>query len=138
MGAQDSPPDPRVGLAQTRTTYATFRTQLALDRTTLAWIRTNLTMASFGLGMVAFFRALREQRDNPETQALHQGAIQFGIALVLLGLVSSVLAGISHWRTLRRLKRGEVPVLTLWPLSLLVSFLVALLGLAGLWLITHR
>jgi putative membrane protein len=54
------PVDPREGLAHHRTSLATFRTQLALDRTTLAWVRTALTMASFGFGMVAFFRSLRE------------------------------------------------------------------------------
>jgi uncharacterized membrane protein YidH (DUF202 family) len=54
------PVDPGAGLAHHRARLATFRTQLALDRTTLAWIRTALTMASFGFGMVAFFRSLRE------------------------------------------------------------------------------
>jgi uncharacterized membrane protein YidH (DUF202 family) len=54
------PVDPGAGLAHRRTSLATYRTQLALDRTTLAWVRTTLTMASFGFGMVAFFRSLRE------------------------------------------------------------------------------
>src|SRR4029077_4241629 len=44
-------------LARNRTSLASYRTQLALDRTTLAWIRTTLTMASFGFGMVSFFRS---------------------------------------------------------------------------------
>jgi putative membrane protein len=56
-----SPGDPRVDLARNRTRLAAYRTGLALDRTTLAWIRTTLTMASFGFGMVAFFRTLRER-----------------------------------------------------------------------------
>ena len=55
---QQQVPEPEGGslnLARNRTSQASYRTQLALDRTTLAWIRTTLTMASFGIGLVAFF-----------------------------------------------------------------------------------
>ena len=90
------PSDPRVGLATQRTSMASFRTELALDRTTLAWIRTTLTMASFGFGMVAFFRSLSQSTPNEETQRMHQGAIAFGVALIVLGLVSTVFAGLAH------------------------------------------
>src|SRR5271157_378117 len=95
--------DPRVDLARNRTSMAGLRTQLALDRTTLAWIRTTLTMASFGFGLVAFFRHLRQQSPSAETARLQEGAIQFGGSLIILGIVATVLAGGSHWLTLRRL-----------------------------------
>src|SRR5271165_7484096 len=88
--------DPRVSLAGHRTSLASFRTQLALDRTTLAWIRTTLTMASFGFGMVAFFRSLRHAKPSEETMQLQYGAIQFGASLIILGIVATVLAGASH------------------------------------------
>ena len=117
---------------------ASFRTQLALDRTTLAWVRTTLTMASFGFGMVAFFRSRQEQSPSPESIRLHQGAIRMGTALILLGIVAMVLAGLSHWFTLRRLRRGESPVLSQWPLSITVAMLSAVLGLAGLWALFVR
>jgi putative membrane protein len=125
--------DPPTGLAQHRTTLAGFRTQLALDRTTLAWIRTTLTMASFGFGMVAFFRSLREQSQTAESIRRHEGAIRFGTALIVLGIVATVLAGGSHWLTLRRLRRGEAPVLRQWPLSITVAMLLAVIGLVALW-----
>lgn len=125
--------DPRVELANHRTGMASFRTSLALDRTTLAWIRTTLTMASFGFGLVAFFRAVRESSPSAETQRLHEGAIAFGLALIVLGLIATVAAGLSHWFTLRRLLRGQPPVLTSWPLSITVAFLFAVIGLVGLW-----
>jgi hypothetical protein len=44
-----------------------------------------------------------------------------------------VLAGASHWVTLRRLHRGQTPILTRWPLSLTVALLCAIIALAGLW-----
>src|SRR5512146_1933648 len=96
--------DPRIGSAQDRTGMARFRTQLALDRTTLAWIRTALTMATFGFGTVGFFRSLREKTPTPESIHMHQGAIRFGVARIVIGLVALVLAGVSHWLTLRRLR----------------------------------
>ena len=92
--AETSGSDPRVGLAQRRTELANFRTAQALDRTMLAWVRTALTMGSFGFGMIAFFRALREK--NPTTEAVeqHQMAIRFGETLVLMGVVATILAAI--------------------------------------------
>jgi putative membrane protein len=125
--------DPRIDLARNRTRFAEFRTQLALDRTTLAWIRTTLSMASFGVGMVAFFRSIEQKSPSVETLRLHHGAIQFGLSLIILGIVATLLAGASHWFALRRLRLGKPTLLTRWPLSLTVAVLTAVLGFAGLW-----
>ena len=130
--------DPRVGLAQERTGLAGYRTKLALDRTTLAWIPTALTMASFGFGLVAFFRTLREKSPTEETLRLDEGAIAFGVALIVLGLIATVLAGTSHWLTLRKLRRGLPLDLSPWPLSITAALLFAVLGLAGLWALFVR
>ena len=127
------PTDPRVVLAQDRTDMAKFRTQIALDRTTLAWIRTTLSMVTFGFGTIGFFRSLRQANPTPEAIHMHEGAIRFGEALVVLGLIATVLAGISAWFTLRRLRRDEAPVLTQWPLSITVAMLLTVLGLVSLW-----
>jgi uncharacterized membrane protein YidH (DUF202 family) len=121
-----------------RTALAKFRTQLALDRTTLAWIRTTLTMATFGFGTVAFFRSLREKSPTPDVVHLHQSAIRFGVSLVVLGTVSTVLAGASHWLTLRRLRRDEPLTLTQWPVSIAVAVLLSVLGLVALWAVVDR
>src|SRR5262245_36390887 len=133
-----NPPDPRVELAQGRTNLATFRTQLALDRTMLAWIRTTLTLATFGFGMIGFFRSLQEKSPTPENFRLHEGAVRMGMALVVLGIVAMLLAAGSHWLTLRRLRLGELPVLTQWPLSITVAALLAIIGLYGLWTLFAR
>jgi putative membrane protein len=130
--------DPRTGLAHQRTDMASLRTALALDRTALAWVRTTLTMASFGFGMVAFFRSLRQASPNPETVRLHQGAIFFGVALIVLALLATMLAALSQWSSLRRLRRGETPRVSPWPLSITVAMLVAVLFLVGLWSLFAR
>src|SRR5512142_650111 len=120
--------DPRTGLAKDRTSMARFRTQLALDRTTLAWIRTALTMATFGFGTVGFFRTLREKSPTPESIHMHQSAIRLGIALIVTGLVALILAGVSHWLTLRRLRRNQTPTVSQWPLSIAVAIFLAVIG----------
>jgi putative membrane protein len=112
---------------------ASYRTQLALDRTTLAWVRTTLAMASFGFGMVAFFRTIQERSPSAESLRLHQGAIRMDTALILLGIGGAALAGWSHWLMLRKLSRGESPGLSRWPLSVTLAMLTVVIGLAGLW-----
>ncbi len=128
-----NPADPRVSLAHDRTTWANFRTRLALDRTTLAWVRTTLSIAGFGFGLVGFFRTLEERSPSAESVRLHQGAIRFGTSLIILGIVATMLVAVSHWVMLRCLRRGEIPGLTHWPLSIMLAMLLSLLGLAGLW-----
>ena len=127
------PPDRRVDLATDRTDMANFRTQLALDRTTLAWIRTSLTLATFGFGMVGFFRSLEDSLPGEKSHRHHENAIDFGVALIALGIVAMTLSGFSHWRMLRNLRQGKPPALTQWPLSISVAVLVAILGMMGLW-----
>ncbi len=117
---------------------AVLRTTLALDRTTLAWIRTSLTMATFGFGMVGFFRSLRAQTPTLEAIRMHQGAIQFGTGLVALGILVMALAGLSHGFTLRRLRRGQPLESTRWPLAIVLALLLAILFLAGLWALLER
>jgi putative membrane protein len=135
--AQD-PGAPGVSLARPQTGLSEVRTQLALDRTTLAWIRTSLTMGTFGFGMVGFFRSLRAQAPTAEAVRLHQGAIQFGTGLVVLGICFMALAGLSHWFTLRKLRTGESLELVKWPLALVLALLLAMLFLAGLWALQAR
>jgi putative membrane protein len=117
---------------------AGFNTKLALDRTTLAWVRTTLTMASFGFGLVTFFRSMQQASPSAETARLHQGAIHFGVALIVLGILAMAAASLSHWFTLRRLQRGETPVLSQWPLSITVAMLFSVIGLFGLWELLSR
>jgi putative membrane protein len=107
--------DARTALARERVNFAKFRTSLALDRTTLAWIRTALTFATFGFGMVGFFRAVEMATHSEQAMRLHQAAIHMGVSLIVIGLVATILAAFSHWMTLRRLRRGEQLSITQWP-----------------------
>lgn len=119
-------PDERFALAR-------LRTQLALDRTLLAWIRTALSMFGFGFGMIAFFRALRLAHPDEQSARLHHIAIGYGIALLILGLVAMLLAGLSYRGDMQRLRRGEALVLRQRWLSLSVALVLTLLALSGLF-----
>ena len=120
------------GVGDERFALARVRTHLALDRTLLAWIRTALSMVGFGFGMAAFFRSLRLAHPGEETESLHLTAIVLGTALLVLGLVTMVLAGLSHRADVGRLRRGEVPAMRVWWLSLAVVLTLALLTVSGL------
>jgi len=130
--------DPRTTLAGERTNFAMFRTALALDRTTLAWIRTALTFATFGFGMIGFFRAVAQSTHSEEAERLHQGAIHMGVALVVVGMVATIVTAISHWMALRRLRRGEALPVAQWPLALTIAVFTAILGLYALWSLFAR
>ena len=125
--------DSRTVLADERTNFARFRTSLALDRTTLAWIRTALTFATFGFGMVAFFRAVAQAKHSEQAVRWHQGAIHMGVVLIVIGIVATILAASSHWMSLRRLRRGEQLSVTQWPLTITIALFTGLLGLYALW-----
>jgi putative membrane protein len=130
--AEDPEGDPRTALAGERTSFAKFRS-LALDRTTLAWIRTTLTFATFGLGMIGYFRAVRQATQDERAVRLHQAAIKMGVALVVVGITATILAAFSHWMALRRLRRGEQLVVSQWPLTITIAVLISILGLYALW-----
>jgi putative membrane protein len=120
-------------LAHDRTEMASFRTSLALERTTLAWVRTTLSMTSFGLGMIGFFRSLRQQKESPDTIRLHQAAIHFGTALVVIGFIATIFVVVTHAKTVRQLQREETPTVALWPPSIMLAVLLAGMAMYGLW-----
>jgi len=88
--------------------------------------------------MVGFFRSLRAQAPTAEAIRVHQGAIQVGTALVVLGICFMALAGFSHWFTLQKLRRGESLEAVKWPLALVLALLLAILFLAGLLALRAR
>jgi putative membrane protein len=90
-------------------------------------------MATFGFGMIGFYRTLEEKSGSARSAQLHQGAIKFGAALVVLGIAATVLSGMSHWFSLRRLRGRQYLVIARWPLSITVAMLLSVLGLSGLW-----
>jgi putative membrane protein len=111
------------------------RVTLAADRTLLAWIRTALGLIGFGF-LVARSRLLfGGLADGSEGQDAYSA---LGVALILLGTVVSVAAGVWHRRFVRRYEDEGVG---LEPVTLATFVLSVVLGVAGLglaWLVLFR
>jgi inner membrane protein YidH len=59
------------------------------------------------------------------------------VALVVIGVVATVLVAPSHLSALKKLRVGQPLVAARWPLSITVSLLLALLAIWGMWKTFH-
>lgn len=113
--------------ADASTKLAAERTRLAYGRTLLGWIRTSVALITFGFSIYQFFRMTR--KELIETEHLI-GPREFGMMMIVVGLISLVIATFAHRGAMRRLKT-EYPDLQDSPEPLL-AFMVAALGILGL------
>lgn len=81
------------------------RIYLAAERTLLAWIRTGLAMMGLGFLVARFGLFLREMAVWREAKATHAPhlSVWIGSALVLLGIVATLVAAAEYVHMLRRL-----------------------------------
>lgn len=81
-----------VELSQRRTGMSFQRTRMSADRTLMSVIRTSLSLISFGFTIFQVFQKLRDQ-----DVITHAGASRnFGIALVLLGIIMLIVGIVYH------------------------------------------
>jgi putative membrane protein len=107
------------------------RVRFAAERTFLAWIRTGLAMMGFGFVVARFGMFLRELAAARGAEVSHSPrlSVWVGSALILLGVVVNVVTGIQHVRVLARLRQGLPLKTDRWPLAVIVSFLLAVIGI---------
>ena len=107
------------------------RVILAAERTLLAWIRTGLSLMGFGFVVARFGLFLRELASARAVEApRHLGASQWvGTVLILLGVLVNGLAGARHAGFVRRFNRGEPLKPKAFSLGVVVSLVLAALGL---------
>ncbi|HEY2367099.1 MAG TPA: DUF202 domain-containing protein, partial [Polyangiaceae bacterium] len=82
-------------------TEGIFRDHAANERTLLAWIRTGVALMAFGFAIARFGLFLREMaamRNPPQDTQHTLGSAWFGVAMVVLGLVTNVLATLRYVR----------------------------------------
>jgi putative membrane protein len=99
MGEDDAPD------ASTR-----FRDHSANERTFLAWIRTGIALMAFGFAIARFSLFLREiaQAGQVQIHAVRSlGSAWFGVALVVLGLVTNAAALTRYASVRKELEHGR-------------------------------
>jgi|SRR6478672_10613343 len=96
-------PAPKLGvteLAENRTEMGFGRTLLALERTLMAWIRTDISLITFGFTMYKFLDGMRQASGTVGNES---GPRTFGLALILIGIGTLVMAMIQFKRAMRRI-----------------------------------
>jgi putative membrane protein len=114
---------------------------LAAERTVLAWIRTGLALMGFGFVVARFGLFLQEFQIAEHTRLEHSygPSLWFGTALIAVGVMVNVFAGVSYARLVKTLDRGDHPQSHAFVQPVAISFLLVLVGLAmAIYLISVR
>jgi putative membrane protein len=105
--------------------------RLAAERNLLAWVRTGLSMIALGFVVAKFGLFLRELAKATKSEAPSGVAVSNGIGamFVALGVVTCALAAAQQFRFLGLLRRGDPYPAPRWSLAIVLTIILALLGL---------
>jgi putative membrane protein len=109
------------------------RTRLSYGRTMLAWVRTAIALITFGFSIQQFFRMARP--GAAEDKGL-MGPHEFGMAMIIIGLLALLLAAVQHRSNLAAL-REQYPETEGYSKiqgsgAVLLAALIAILGMLAL------
>lgn len=93
--------DPSMELAANRTSLGFERTMMGADRTLMAIVRTALSLIGFGFTIHTVFQKLSEGSVLPLNE---DSPRNFGLALILIGVVMLIMGIWSHLRFQRNFK----------------------------------
>jgi uncharacterized protein (DUF302 family)/uncharacterized membrane protein YidH (DUF202 family) len=114
---------------------------LAAERTFLAWIRTGLALMGFGFVVARFGLFLQAMQMGQPNLPLHHLGLSpwFGTALIVLGVIVTLVCALNHIRLIQKLNRGEYKSPGPSFLGITVAIILSLLGLAmAIYLVSVR
>jgi putative membrane protein len=105
---------------------------LAAERTFLAWLRTGLALMGFGFVVARFGLFLKQIQFVDHAPALPSTGISqwFGTALIVAGIVVTILSCIRHVRMIRDLESGKTDSVRSVTHIVAASAFMALVGIA--------
>jgi putative membrane protein len=121
--------------ANVNTKLAYDRTRLAYERTLMAWVRTATSLISFGFTIYKFFHEFHKAPEGAVRQGLF-GAREFGLLMIIIGVVVLVLATVQHHLEMRRLRAQGAEYQR--SLSMILASLISVLGVLALLAVIFR
>jgi putative membrane protein len=91
-------------LSSRRTRLSFQRTRMSTDRTLMSVVRTALSLIGFGFTIFQFFNTLRKS-DAGQTMLRPEAPRNFGMALIILGVLLLTLGIIGHVRFMTEFRR---------------------------------
>jgi putative membrane protein len=129
-GDQEAPAEERKPYRQTMLAELAFvRTRVSFEQALMAWIRTSVSLFTFGFSLTQFFHYVEEREGISE---LSVGPQRLGLALVILGIVSLLLATVEHVLMLRQLKEEGMPIVRRYSLPVGSALATLAIGLVAL------
>lgn len=109
------------------------RVFFAAERTLLAWLRTGLTIIALGFVVSRFglfVRLLAAQSQPPSPTAYSSLSASLGVAFVIVGTLAIVASAVQHQRFVSTLPQSDLPPAYSRAFAIVLSLLVAALGVA--------
>jgi putative membrane protein len=117
------------------TKLAVDRTRLAFERTMMAWVRTAISLISFGFTIHKFFQFMAMTGGERPKHLL--GPREFGLLMIVIGLLALLMASLQQRRDLKALKM-QFPDITIYSPARLLAALVAILGFLAFLAVRFR
>jgi putative membrane protein len=118
-----------------------FSDHAANERTFLAWVRTSIAVTAFGFLVERFdlFLAAIAPSETLSKLAIHRSAFgrEAGLLLIAAGVAMVVLAAIRFARTAKEIDKSEIVPGTGSRLDIALASLLALLGIALFFYLSH-